>query len=55
MNTNELREYVKKLNEQEAVIIEQRRQRALEKIRELRCRNKYKEQGEHHARSRIHT
>lgn len=44
MNSNELREYVKRLNEQEAVIREQRRQLALEKIRELRLRNKYKEQ-----------
>ena len=41
MNSNELREYVRKLNEQEAVQIELRRQKALKKIRELRDRNKY--------------
>lgn len=41
MNSNELREYVRKLNEQEAHQTELRRQAALKKIQELRCRNKY--------------
>lgn len=36
MNSNELREYVKKLNEQEAYQTELRRQKALKRIRELR-------------------
>lgn len=41
MNSNELREYVKKLNEQEQVQIELRRQQALKKIQQLRQKNKY--------------
>lgn len=36
MNSSELREYVKKLNEQEQVQHEIRRQKALKRIRELR-------------------
>ena len=36
MNSNELREYVRKLNEQEQVKQELRRQAALTRIRELR-------------------
>lgn len=36
MNSTELGEYVRKLNEQEAVIKEQRRQLALNRIKELR-------------------
>lgn len=36
MDSNELREHVKKLNAQEAVQHELRRQQALNKIRELR-------------------
>lgn len=51
MNSNELREHIRRLNEQQAQIIEQRRQRALKKIRELRQRNKYKEQGETNGQS----
>jgi hypothetical protein len=46
MNSNELREHIRRLNEQEAVETEQRRQRALKKIQEIRDRNKYKEQEE---------
>ena len=42
MNSNELREHIKKLNEQEKVQIEIRRQRALARIRELREAVKYK-------------
>lgn len=44
MNSNELKEYVRELNKQEAAQTELRRQAALKKIRELRQRNKYKEQ-----------
>lgn len=36
MNSQELREYVRKLNEQERVQIELRRQKALKRIQELR-------------------
>lgn len=50
MNSNELREYVKRLNEQEAVIIEQRRQAALKKIKEMRQRNKYTKEEHDHVR-----
>lgn len=42
MNSNELREHIKKLNEQERVQIELRRQQALKRIRELREELKYK-------------
>ena len=42
MNSNELREYVQKLNEQERVQIELRRQAALKKIHQLREQIKYK-------------
>lgn len=54
MDTNELSEYVRKLNEQQAVIREQRRKVALEKIRLLRLENKYKEQQDSNDRSHIH-
>lgn len=46
MNTNELREYVKSLNEQEQVQIELRRQQALKKIQALREELKYKREKE---------
>lgn len=46
MNSNELREYVRRLNEQEAVQIELRRQQALKKIQKLRQELKYKRQEE---------
>lgn len=36
MNSNELREHIRKLNEQERVQTELRRQQALKRIRELR-------------------
>lgn len=36
MNSNELRDYVRELNKQEAVEQELRRQKALNRIRELR-------------------
>lgn len=42
MNTNELREHIRKLNQQEQVQIEIRRQQALKRIRELREAIKYK-------------
>jgi dynactin complex subunit len=46
MNSNELREYVRKLNQQEQVQIELRRQAALKKIQALRKEIKYKRQKE---------
>lgn len=45
MDSNELREYVQKLNEQEAVQKEIRRQKALNRIKELRRQLKEKEIG----------
>lgn len=41
MDSQELREYVRKLNQQEAYQIELRRQQALKKIQQLRQKNKY--------------
>ncbi len=46
MNSNELREYVKRLNEQEAVQKEIRRQQALKRIQSLREELKYKREKE---------
>jgi hypothetical protein len=43
MNSNELKEYVKRLNQQEQVQIEIRRQRALKRIQELRQQQKDKQ------------
>ncbi len=45
MDSNELRDYVRKLNEQEAVQHELRRQKALNKIKALREQAKEKENG----------
>lgn len=42
MNSNELREYVQKLNQQEAIQTEIRRQKALKRIHALREQLKYK-------------
>lgn len=41
MNSKELREHVQRLNQQEAVQIELRRQQALKRIQELRDQIKY--------------
>lgn len=42
MNSNELREHIRRLNEQEQIQHEIRRQKALARIRELREELKYK-------------
>lgn len=47
MNSNELREYVKKLNKRELLEHERRRIEALNKIKELRRQLKEKEDGTH--------
>lgn len=46
MNSNELRDHIRELNQQHLLQQQQRRQLALEKIRELRRLNKYIKQGE---------
>jgi len=46
MNSNELREHIRRLNEQERIQQEIRRQKALARIRELREAVKYKQQGD---------
>ena len=49
MNSNELREHIRKLNEEERHQTELRRQQALARIREIREMReavKYKEQGD---------
>ena len=46
MNSNELKEHIRKLNEQEQVQHEIRRQKALKRIRELREQLKYKNDKE---------
>lgn len=51
MNSNELREHVKRLNEQESVQIELRRQQALRRIRELREQLKEKSHEKDHSHS----
>jgi hypothetical protein len=46
MDSNQLRDYVRELNKREQVEIEQRRQAALKRIRELREQQRQKEHHE---------
>lgn len=42
MNSNQLREHIQRLNQQERIETEQRRQKALDRIQQLREELKYK-------------